>query len=222
MRRYVIAILIALFAGSQYGPVLANFLKQHGKIALEDSLELRNLSLIGTEGCRLLYADQVSACEDLEIIGDDAILACGDGQARLHFWPGMGSFNTAGRKDFNEQVYKLNLKTLALTKLERIDQPEVVLNHGMGHWVSKDGIRLFFVNHGLDQSCIDIYDMQGDTLDLVRHVCHPGIRTPNDVAASGPLSFYITNDHKFRKGYARYLEDSYGKLKSINTQQTNL
>lgn len=36
---------------------------------------------------------------------------------------------------------------------------------------------------------------------------HPLIETPNDIFATGPLSFYVTNDHHYRDGHWRLVED---------------
>ncbi|KAK3995568.1 hypothetical protein QBC44DRAFT_19390 [Cladorrhinum sp. PSN332] len=41
----------------------------------------------------------------------------------------------------------------------------------------------------------------------VRSVWHPLIRTPNDLFARTPTSFYLTNDHFHRDGLSRILED---------------
>lgn len=45
----------------------------------------------------------------------------------------------------------------------------------------------------------------------VRSIRHPLIRTPNDILATGPTSFFVTNDHKYKKGFLRELEDLGGK-----------
>jgi len=47
-------------------------------------------------------------------------------------------------------------------------------------------------------------------VQVVKEVVHPGIRTANGVAASGPLDFFITNDHFFAAGFLRNIEDKYG------------
>jgi len=39
----------------------------------------------------------------------------------------------------------------------------------------------------------------------------PLIRTPNDVYATGPTTFYITNDHFYREGYLRGFENIAGQ-----------
>lgn len=42
----------------------------------------------------------------------------------------------------------------------------------------------------------------------LRSIVHPLIRTPNDIFAVSPTSFYVTNDHRAREGFSRLLEDS--------------
>lgn len=43
----------------------------------------------------------------------------------------------------------------------------------------------------------------------IRTVQHPLIATPNDIVAVSPTSFYVTNDHHYREGHLRLLEDVY-------------
>lgn len=45
------------------------------------------------------------------------------------------------------------------------------------------------------------------TVEHIRSVEHPLIRTANDIAATGPTSFYVTNDHHHLEGPLRALED---------------
>jgi hypothetical protein len=46
-----------------------------------------------------------------------------------------------------------------------------------------------------------------DTATHVRTVRHPLIRTPNDVYSVGPGDLLVTNDHKYRAGFLRTVED---------------
>lgn len=45
------------------------------------------------------------------------------------------------------------------------------------------------------------------TVKHVRSIQHPLIATPNDIYAESPNSFYVTNDHYYREGYGRLIED---------------
>lgn len=45
------------------------------------------------------------------------------------------------------------------------------------------------------------------TIQHVRSVAHPLIKTPNDLYAVSPKEFYITNDHHYYEGHLRLIED---------------
>lgn len=49
--------------------------------------------------------------------------------------------------------------------------------------------------------------LDGTTVRHVRSIRHPLIATPNDIYAESPSSFYVTNDHFYREGAMRFLED---------------
>lgn len=43
----------------------------------------------------------------------------------------------------------------------------------------------------------------------VRTIAHPLIQTPNDIYAASPTAVYVSNDHHYREGRMRLLEDLY-------------
>ena len=47
----------------------------------------------------------------------------------------------------------------------------------------------------------------------IRSITHPLIRTPNDLVATGPRSFYVTNDHHYRAGLKRDAEDIFAQAR---------
>lgn len=49
--------------------------------------------------------------------------------------------------------------------------------------------------------------LHSDTVQHVRSILHPLIQTPNDVYAVSPRSFFVTNDHFYRDGIGRFVED---------------
>lgn len=69
------------------------------------------------------------------------------------------------------------------------------------------------------QSTVEVfYHVIGSTTAKhLRTVQHPLITTPNDVLAVSPTSFYVTNDHYYREGMLRMLEDVYFSAKWSNT-----
>ncbi|QIW95655.1 hypothetical protein AMS68_001173 [Peltaster fructicola] len=46
-----------------------------------------------------------------------------------------------------------------------------------------------------------------DTVEHIRTVYHPLIKTANDIAAQGPNAFYVTNDHHYLEGAMRMVEE---------------
>lgn len=57
----------------------------------------------------------------------------------------------------------------------------------------------------------------------IRSVWHPLIRTPNDVLASSPTSFYVTNDHYYSgHHFMRTVEDGYHGAKWTDTVHVHL
>lgn len=67
--------------------------------------------------------------------------------------------------------------------------------------------RLFVVNHGRDQSVIEVFDhIDGQTLLHQQTLRDPLIITPNDIAAVSGDEFYFTNDHGSRSHLRQTLE----------------
>ncbi|KND04149.1 uncharacterized protein SPPG_01584 [Spizellomyces punctatus DAOM BR117] len=110
-----------------------------------------------------------------------------------------------------------------LTKLQI--QPALQSFHPHGVKIlPMDGgiIRLFVVNHRAQPpynedalySVVEVLDYDPATPTVLTHrqtVSDPLIWTPNNVAPTGPTSFYVSNDHTHRSGVARTLEE-YGQL----------
>ena len=67
--------------------------------------------------------------------------------------------------------------------------------------------------------------LASDTAQHVRSILHPLISTPNDIYAVSPHSFYVTNDHFYREGTMRLVEDIWPSAKwssIIHIQITDL
>lgn len=65
------------------------------------------------------------------------------------------------------------------------------------------------------QSQIELFHhvLNSDSVRHVRSINHPLIKTPNDIYAVSPVSFYVTNDHFYRDGPMRLLEDVWSPAK---------
>mgnify|MGYP002718703634 FL=1 len=59
------------------------------------------------------------------------------------------------------------------------------------------------------QSQIELFHhtINSKSIRHVRSISHPLIKTPNDIYAISPVSFYVTNDHFYREGPMRLIED---------------
>lgn len=72
-------------------------------------------------------------------------------------------------------------------------------------------LHIFAVNHqrGGDSITIFSHILGTNTLKFVKDVKHKNLKTPNEVTAAGPYSFFISNDHTYYSGILRDLEDKY-------------
>ncbi|KUI69651.1 Serum paraoxonase/arylesterase 1 [Cytospora mali] len=55
-----------------------------------------------------------------------------------------------------------------------------------------------------------------DSVNYVRTIAHPSIKTPNDIYAVSPTEIYVTNDHYYLEGYLRTIEEFWPGAKWSN------
>lgn len=94
--------------------------------------------------------------------------------------------------------------------------------HGIDLWRQEGAERLFVVNHpggsALPSNAgqtghgavhtVEVFDVAEDgSLTHTETVRHELFTSPNDVAAAGPSSFYVSNDHGYAGGWLRSIED---------------
>ncbi|GAB4133901.1 MAG: hypothetical protein Kow00104_18800 [Rhodothalassiaceae bacterium] len=88
--------------------------------------------------------------------------------------------------------------------------PSGFFPHGLDLWIGPDGERrLFVVNHGASghQHSVEIFAIDaGNALHHVETVRSDLFIDPNDIAATGPRSFYLTNLYGSRSAFGRLLE----------------
>lgn len=88
--------------------------------------------------------------------------------------------------------------------------------HGLSLFPGADGKGvLFVVNHQGGAHRIDVFDLHGEGLVQRESITSPLLVSPNDVAAVGSDSFYVTNDHGSGTGWLRKAED-YLRLRRSN------
>ncbi len=80
--------------------------------------------------------------------------------------------------------------------------------HGISFYKGTDGRKyLFVINHRRIKNYIEIFEFKNNALVHLESVTGDMVISPNDVAASGPRQFYITNDHGSKSDIGRQLED---------------
>ncbi len=89
--------------------------------------------------------------------------------------------------------------------------------HGISLYAMPDGSqRLFVINHSEGKHAVNIFNLVDGQLSLFKTVQGEGLISPNDLVAVGPEQFYVTNDHHYKDGVLRVLEDYLSlKLSSV-------
>lgn len=85
---------------------------------------------------------------------------------------------------------------------------EGFLPHGLYLWKDGDERRLFVISHPPDgRELVELFDVaaNGDLTHL-ETISFPEMFSPNDIVATGPRSFYATNDQRFDEGLLGWLE----------------
>ncbi|MCW5724343.1 MAG: SMP-30/gluconolactonase/LRE family protein [Maricaulaceae bacterium] len=96
--------------------------------------------------------------------------------------------------------------------------PEDFMPHGISLWRGEGagpagGRRLFVINHPrAGGHTVEVFDAlwDGFTLTHVETISYPELASPNDLAATGPRSFYASNDRRFPDGIMGTLEAYFG------------
>ena len=81
--------------------------------------------------------------------------------------------------------------------------------HGLGIFDrSATELTIFVVNHRRTGSVVEVleYTIGDKTVQYKETIQHELIHTPNDILATGPRSFYVSNDHKYKSGVKREFE----------------
>ncbi|GAA5864182.1 hypothetical protein JCM3774_001248 [Rhodotorula dairenensis] len=179
----------------------------------------------------------LEACEDAWIHHDLglAYLACSSLESRAHWAPSLDKLNaTALPLESTDRLRLLDLSTRQHTEVELVGLPAEshgVWVHGMDALVHPDDpstLILFLVSHrpraeraqspelGAD-SVVEIFETRVGS-NHARWVAtgrHELVRTPNNPVATGPRSFYVTNDHRRKVHWSRKLELAYCESSEI-------
>lgn len=163
----------------------------------------RSITPQGGESCRRVEVEGLVGAEDLEFDHPSATLWIAAANRR-----GSSSFRPSDSAFFrwrpDTEPAPLRVPTTGFDGPLRL--------HGMSlHRQPSGELRVFAIQHGDDGEGVEIFraEKEGDR-DVLRHV--RSVRAPsfislNDVAATGPESFYVTNDHGSPAGRGHKIED---------------
>ena len=159
-------------------------------------------------------------------MGDLAYLACSDINSRYAWTPATLHLNASALPEIStDHISTYNFVTGEITQLELKGLPAVA----KGIWVhaieiradekDSDQLTVMLNSHRPPQdrstshlvgadSVIELFrtTVGSTTLEWVKTVAHPLIRTPNNIAAVGSDKFYISNDHARKVHWTRKLE----------------
>ncbi|KAI0111269.1 serum paraoxonase/arylesterase family protein [Nemania sp. FL0031] len=178
-------------------------------------------------GVETRFIPDTAACEDLEYHAPSGMLytACaGDVEVARGWMPGADALERPDRPGFGSIVV-INPTTLKSQKLSLQNFKGSFSTHGIGLYSppSKPNlVYIYAVNHlpnpkwtpgskteekAASQIELFIHTVGSSTAKHVRSIAHPMIRTPNDLLAISENEFLATNDHYYREGLLRSLEE---------------
>ncbi|KXG45720.1 uncharacterized protein PGRI_045760 [Penicillium griseofulvum] len=173
-----------------------------------------------------IYIEDTIHCEDVHHYRPANLLftACEDNKnIRFSWFPPLGHLLPLTAQG---SIHVVDPKTMKSTRLAFENFQGPFVTHGID--VIEDpeqsnAVYIYAVNHmpnpayfeagepkGVhkSQSQIELFHhiLNSDSIRHVRSINHPLIKTPNDIYAISPISFYVTNDHSNREGPMRLIE----------------
>ncbi|MFQ5707472.1 MAG: strictosidine synthase family protein [bacterium] len=195
MKKALIASIIVAIA-------IAGFLLD----LLQDAGQFKHIRAYGPGACQKVTG--VVGAEDITIHPQSgvAFISCDDRRATLRGEKTQGAI----------YAYDLTSENPTLSNLTQ-HFPKDFHPHGISLYLGENGqARLFVVNHTHQgMHFIEIFDYVDDQLIHRESIAGELLHSPNDVAAVGPRSFYVTNDHGYRSRLGRKLEE-YLRLAKAN------
>ncbi|RHZ70566.1 hypothetical protein CDV55_108501 [Aspergillus turcosus] len=211
--------LLAVLAATLYGPVSRQL------TVLGVFRHPTPLVIVEGQGYHKI-ADTMQ-CEDLHYWQptNKIFTACEDSVLpRFKWFPPLANFELPAVTPTGS-IHVIDPKTMKSTRLAFENFSGPFVTHGID--VIEDpknpnAVYIFAVNHlpnpefvqdGKDvpkaRSQVELFHhvLESSTIEHVRSIRHELIATPNDIYAESPNSFYVTNDHYYREGYKRMVED---------------
>ncbi|KAL2000756.1 hypothetical protein VTN02DRAFT_2674 [Thermoascus thermophilus] len=176
----------------------------------------------------LVVVEDTMQCEDLHLhaLSNTLFTACEDSIApRFSWFPPLANFQTPSYAQGS--IHVIDPKTFKSQRLALENFSGPLITHGIDvvpdPEAPETAVYIFVVNHPPNpefweegnkdapkaRSQVELFHhvLGSGVATHVRSVRHPLITTPNDVYAEGSRSFYVTNDHRYREGLLRRVED---------------
>ncbi|PNY23698.1 Serum paraoxonase/arylesterase 1 [Tolypocladium capitatum] len=180
-------------------------------------------------------------CEDLHFHEPSKLLftACEDTETTRHFWfPPLANYDnpsSAAKARGSLKVIDpvtLQAQTLALQNfkgpfithgIDVIDDPgqrgRAVYIFAVNHIPNRDWYEKGDSEAPKSHSVVEVFHhiIGSKAAQHIRSVWDPLMRTPNDIFGISPSSFFVTNDHYYKEGIMRTLEEVYSGAKWSTT-----
>ncbi|XXG95664.1 hypothetical protein Hte_001933 [Hypoxylon texense] len=171
--------------------------------------------------------DGTVACEDLHYHEPSNMLyaACGGDLEKAASWfPGALMLDHPEKAWYGTLVV-IDPKTMKSQKLTLADFEGPFVTHGISLYNSPSDLEtvyIYAVNHipnplwtasssaqpkAASRVELFVHTVGSNTAKHLRSISHPMIRTPNDLLALSEREFLVTNDHYYREGFMRVVEE---------------
>ncbi|KAJ5110777.1 hypothetical protein N7532_001312 [Penicillium argentinense] len=189
------------------------------------------------EGQAPIVIQDTVHCEDVHHYRPANLLftACEDDKTvRFDWFPGLGHLKLHSSQG---SIHVVDPKTMKSTRLVFEGFKGDFVTHGIDvieDPKQADAVYIFAINHlpnpdfvaadGIAEdihaarSQIELFHhvLESNTVQHVRSILHPLVQTPNDIVAVALDTFYVTNDHYYRGGIMRLIEDAWPFAKWTN------
>ncbi|KAF8930477.1 hypothetical protein EDD21DRAFT_227674 [Dissophora ornata] len=216
LSRYGLGLFLCLVVAS-YG-----FVRD---VVVDSGLLLGAIQPLNTAGCEPIVLEStgkpLQSCEDVHIHYGSGLVftACGNAEARKTWLPAVGMFNVSvGPEGVQDELVVYDIATGVARAMELVGFPANVdrVFHGMDFFQESSGkqttLTIFLINHRRTGSVVEVLEytlgVDSNKVRYVKTIEHDLIQTPNDILAMGPRSFYVTNDHFYKNGTMRIVEET--------------
>ncbi|KAI1811950.1 serum paraoxonase/arylesterase family protein [Poronia punctata] len=186
-------------------------------------------NIANVHGSEIVLIPDTIACEDLEYHEPSGLIytACSDDLGTVSGWmPGAGALEHPDKPSFGS-IKIIDPATKKVQKLSLKDfEGRPFSTHGISLYTppsKPDEVYIFAVNHvpnprwtagsektepkAASQVELFVHTVGSKTARHLRSIAHPLIRTPNDLLALSESEFLVTNDHYYRDGPMRMVEE---------------